>query len=170
LVVLVLPIWDDTPWNSASIRDHVNMTTLIRIPTGHMRFVPAHRQSDDVTATLLPAKMPVELVLISNEAGRERYLDQTRIHKILAPVIQVVCHMTPAQTTCFPPKIFTSTGALSQQGRHPTRSIPRCPATMPTIGAWTPNTPPTGQYSGPSSSHIPNLGQICSHRLPREPL
>jgi len=119
LVVLVLPIWDDTPWNSASIRGQVNMTTLIRIPTGHMHFVPAHRQSDDVTATLPPAKWPVELILISNEAGREKYLDHSRIHRILVPVIQVVCHMTPAQTMFFPPKIFTSTGALSQQGRHP---------------------------------------------------
>ncbi len=91
LVFLVLFVWDDTPWNSASIRGHVNMTILIRIPTGHMRFVPAHRQSDDVAATLLPAKWPVELVLISNEAGRERYLDQSRIHRILAPAIQVVC-------------------------------------------------------------------------------
>ncbi len=66
---------------------HVNMTTLIRIPTGHMRFVPAHRQSDDATQALPPDKWQVELLLISNEAGRERYLDQSRIHKILAPVI-----------------------------------------------------------------------------------
>ena len=82
LIVLVLPIFDDTPWNSASIRGHVNMTTLIRIPTGHMRSVPAYRQSDDVTAALPTVKWPVELSLISNEAGRERYLDQSRIHRI----------------------------------------------------------------------------------------
>jgi hypothetical protein len=112
----------------------------------------------------------VELVLISNEAGRERFLDQSRIHRILAPTIQVVCHVTPAQTTFFPSKIFTSTGALPQQGRHPACPIPMCPAIMPTIGAWTPNTPSRGQYSGPPSNHIPNLGQIRSHRLPRKPL
>ena len=113
LVVLGIPVWDDTLWNSASIRGHVNMTTLIRIPTGHMRFVPAHRRSDDVTAALPPAnKWLVELVLISNEAGRERYLDLSRIHRILAPTIQIVCHTNPAQPTFFPSKMFTSTRAL----------------------------------------------------------
>jgi hypothetical protein len=63
------------------------MTNLIHIFAGHMRFVPTHRQSDDLTATLSPVKWPVELVLISNEADREKYLDQPRIHKILAPAI-----------------------------------------------------------------------------------
>ena len=103
-----------TPWNSASIRSHSNITTLIRIPTGHMRFVPAHRQYDDMTAALPPAKWPVELVLVSNEAGREKYLDQSRIHRILAPAIRAVCHMAPAQIKFFPPKTFTSTRALPQ--------------------------------------------------------
>ena len=51
------------------------MTTLIRIPTGHMRFVPAHKQSDDFATNLSPTKWPVEFVLISNEAGRDAYLD-----------------------------------------------------------------------------------------------
>ena len=76
LAVLVLPIWDDTTWNLVSIRGHRNITILIRIPTGHMRFVPTHRQSDDTTAALSLAKWPVEMALISNEAGREQYLDQ----------------------------------------------------------------------------------------------
>jgi len=73
LVVLVLPIWDDTPLNFASIRGHISISTLIRIPTIHMRFVPTHRQSDDTMATLLAAKLPMEMVLISHEAGREQY-------------------------------------------------------------------------------------------------
>jgi len=170
LVVLVLPVWDDTPWNSASVWGHNNMATLNRIPTGHMRFVPAHRQSDDMTAALPSAKWPVELVLISNEAGREKYLDQSRIPGILAPAIQTICHMTLAQTKFFPLKTFTSTGSLPQQGRHPTRPIPKCPSTMPTTWSLTPITPPWGQYSGPSSSYIPNPGRIRPHRLPREPL
>ncbi len=63
------------------------MTTLIRIPTSHVRFVPAHRQSDDIMATLLPAKCLVKLVLMSNVTGREKYLDHSRIHMILAPAI-----------------------------------------------------------------------------------
>ncbi len=72
LVVLILPVWDNTPWNSASIRGHRNISTFIRIPSGHVRFVPAHRQSDDTTAKLPPIKWPVELVLVSNEARREK--------------------------------------------------------------------------------------------------
>jgi len=47
LVVLILPVWEDTQWNSAAIRDHHNMSTLIRISAGHMCFVPAHKQSDE---------------------------------------------------------------------------------------------------------------------------
>jgi len=47
LVVMVLPLWDDSPWTSKAIRGHTNMSTLIRIPAGHMRFVPAHKQADD---------------------------------------------------------------------------------------------------------------------------
>ena len=43
LVVPVLPSWDDTPWNSASIKSHRNISTLIRIHTGYMRFVSTHR-------------------------------------------------------------------------------------------------------------------------------
>ncbi len=57
LVVLVLPVWEDTPpWTSAGIRSHRNLETLIQIPTGHMRFVPAHKQADSGTAELTPAK------------------------------------------------------------------------------------------------------------------
>ena len=56
LVVLILPVWEDTPWNYATIRGHHNMSTLIRIPAGHMRFVPAHKQSDEATPVLFPAK------------------------------------------------------------------------------------------------------------------
>jgi len=40
-----------------------------------MRFVPTHRQLDDTTATLPPAKWLVEMALISNEADKEQYLD-----------------------------------------------------------------------------------------------
>ena len=112
--------------------------TLIRIPIGHMRFVLAHRQSVDMTATLPPAKWLVELVLISNKAGREKYLDLASIHKILSSAIQDVCHMTPALTKFFPRTNNTSPGALPQQGRHPTRTFPRCPAHITIIGPIAP--------------------------------
>jgi hypothetical protein len=56
LVFLILPVWDDTPWNSAANCDHHNMSSLIWIPSGNMRFVPAHKQSDEATLVLFPAK------------------------------------------------------------------------------------------------------------------
>ena len=42
------------------------MSTLIRIPAGHMRFVPAHKQSNEATHVLSLAKWPVDFVLIAN--------------------------------------------------------------------------------------------------------
>ena len=56
LVVLVLSIWEDTPWCPAAIRSHPNLETLIQIPTRHVRFVPAHKQTDGDTSSLPPAK------------------------------------------------------------------------------------------------------------------
>ena len=84
---LILPLWEDTPWNSASIRIHRNMITLIRIQARHMRFLPVHRQFDESASKLSPSKWSVEFVLISNEAGREAYLDNVRIHTFLAHAI-----------------------------------------------------------------------------------
>ena len=43
LMVLILRVWENTPRNSAAIRGYHNMSTLIHIPAGHMRFVPAHK-------------------------------------------------------------------------------------------------------------------------------
>jgi len=63
LVVMVLPIWEDTPWYSAAIRSHNNLETLIQIPAGHMRFVPAHKQANGDTTSLPPAKWRVESIL-----------------------------------------------------------------------------------------------------------
>jgi hypothetical protein len=63
------------------------MSTLIRIPAGHMRFVPPHKQADDASMELKPAKWPVELVLIANDMGREAYLNNNKIQTILAPAI-----------------------------------------------------------------------------------
>ena len=93
LVVLVLPVWEDTPWNAASIRGHPNMSTLVRIPAGHMRFVPAHKQTDLDPTVLTPARWPVELVMISNESGRSRFLDDPRLYAVLAPAISETCHI-----------------------------------------------------------------------------
>jgi hypothetical protein len=87
LVVLILPKWDDTPLNSKVGRSHVNMITLISIPAGHMRFIPAHERADEATAVLSPAKWPAEFVLNANSKGREAFMDNDRIHAILTPAI-----------------------------------------------------------------------------------
>jgi hypothetical protein len=94
LVVMVLPAWEDTPWCFAAIRSHPNLETLIQIPSGHMRFVPAHKQNDGDTTSLPLATWPVELVLISNEAGKDNFFDEERITQILAPSRCNACQMT----------------------------------------------------------------------------
>jgi len=86
-LVLILPVWEDTPWNSAAIRGHHNISTIIRIPAGHMRFVPAHKQSDEAAPSLFPAKWPVELVLVANAKGRDTFLCHDRVNQILSPAI-----------------------------------------------------------------------------------
>jgi hypothetical protein len=88
MVVMILPAWIDTPWNSTAVRDHGNQPTLIHIPAGHMRFVPANNQSDGATCDLSPAKWPVEIFLIANVKGREVFLSHDRIQTILALAIQ----------------------------------------------------------------------------------
>ena len=67
------------------------MTTLIRIPAGHMRFVPTHRELYDMTTDLSPTKWTMEIVLIYNATGRETYLDHSWVHMILSPAIEDIC-------------------------------------------------------------------------------
>jgi len=89
LLILIFPVWEDTPWSSAAIRGHHNMSTLIRNPAGHMHFVPAHKQSDETSPVLSPAKWPVELVYIANEKGRETFISHDRIR---------ICSKPPASS------------------------------------------------------------------------
>jgi hypothetical protein len=56
LMDMILSVWDDTLWNSTAIRGNGIMSTLVRIPTGHMHFVPAKKQTDVPTADLSTAK------------------------------------------------------------------------------------------------------------------
>ena len=143
LVVLILPVWEDTPWRSAAIRGHHNMSTLIRIPAGHMRFVPVHKQPDEATPVLSLAKWPVECVLIANAKGRENFLCHDRINQILSPTIQATCLLKPEQTIFFP------TPAPSDRGRiggrlnpTPQRPLPTRPATLAQTTPRGPITPP----------------------------
>ena len=70
------------------------MSTLIRIPAGHMRFVPAHKQSDETNPVLSPAKWHVDLVLIANDKGRETFVAHDRIQQIMSPAVQASCLLT----------------------------------------------------------------------------
>jgi len=94
LVVMVLPVWEDTPWYSAAIRSYRNLETLIQIPIGHMRFVPSQKQTDGDTTSLPPAKWTVELVIISNEAGRNQFVGIDRINQVIPPALRSVCQMS----------------------------------------------------------------------------
>ena len=90
---MILPDWDDTPWSSAAVRGHGNVSTLIHILAGHTRFVPAHKQSNGATFDLSHAKCPVEIVFI---------------HTILGSAIQATCRLTPTEALFFPTPRGTS--------------------------------------------------------------
>ena len=111
LVVLLLLVWEDTPWNSPAICGH-HMSTRIRIPAGHMRFVPAHKQSDEATPVLSLAKWSVEFVLITNAKGWETFICHDRIHQIPSPAIQATCLLTPGQTLFSRPHPPTGVGLV----------------------------------------------------------
>jgi hypothetical protein len=55
LVIMVLPVSEVTPWYCATMRRHHKLATLIQIPTGHMRIVRAHKQTDGDTSALSTA-------------------------------------------------------------------------------------------------------------------
>ena len=154
LVVLILPVWDDTPWNSAAILGHHNMSTLIRIPEGHMRFVPAHKQSDEANPSLPPAKWPVELVLIANDKDRVAFICHERVQRIMCPAIQATCFLNEAQTLFFPtpPLGRRFGGRLTPLPKRPLPKSPATPAQSPPLG---PTTPPCGPLSDGPTSGIP---------------
>ena len=135
-------------------RGNHNMSTLIRIPAGHMRFVPAHKQSNESNSILSPAKWPVELVLISNENCRETFICHDRIQRILTPAIQATCLLIAAQTLYFPtpPPGGRFGGRLTPLPRRLLPTSPSIPAQKPPLS---PATPPCGPPPGGPSSGIP---------------
>ena len=156
-MVLILSVWEDTPRNSAAIRGHHNMSNLIRIPAGHIRFVPAHKQADEATPILSPAKWPVELVLIAIDKGRETFVSHDRIHQIISPAIQATCRITPAQTLFFP--------TLPHGGRFGCRLTPPPRRPLPTRPATPSQTSPHGPVTPPNLSPLGN--NIVKDSTPR---
>ena len=173
LVVLILPVWDDTPWNSTAIRGHHNMATLIRIPAGHMRFVPAHKQSDVANPRLSPAKWPVELVLIANEKGRETFICHDRIHRILSPTIQATCLLTTAQTLflSISPLVGWLGGRLTPTRRKLLPTSPATPARSSPLGPATPQGEPSpyGPIPGIPTQRLDTHSPATHHVPPWEP-
>ena len=131
------------------------MSTLIRIPSGHMRFIPAHKQADDATMELTPAKWPVELILIANDLGREAYLDPSRIQTILAPAIQTTCQLTAEETIFFPPPLHSSHSTSPRMTAYPSRSLPHSPAVSTQSHQQGPSTPPLRLRPGLLSLRAP---------------
>jgi hypothetical protein len=105
------------------------MSTLIQIPAGHMRFVPAHKQADEATPVLSHVKWPMELVLIANDKGQETFVSNDRIHQIPSPAIQATCLLTPAHPLIFsnPPFAGRFAGRLTPP---PLRPLPTLPVTL----------------------------------------
>jgi hypothetical protein len=169
LAILILPIWEDFPWAAASIRGHHNIQTLIRIPAGHMRLVPGHQQDDRDSTTLPPAKWLVELIVISNEAGRQAYLDLVRVHTILAPTIQRVYNISPAQTVFFSATGPTRPAVETAPGSYSHRPLPHCPAhqTPQTTGRLHPPPRPGNQHPTKTTS---SLAHVRHFPLPVTPL
>ena len=133
LVVVILPVWEDTPWISAAIRGHHNMSILIRIPAGHMRVVPAHKQSDEANRALSPAKWSVEFVIIANDKGRKTFVCHDRIQQILSPAIQAPCLLTETQILLLPtpPSGSRFGGRLTPLPRRP---LPTSPSVLTCSG------------------------------------
>ena len=133
------------------------MSTLIRIPSGHMRFVPADKQTDETSMELKPAKWQVELVLIANDMGREVYLDNERIQTNLSPTIQAICRLKLEEIDFFPPPLYPRRTAPFRTPACPTSSLPHSPA----IGAMIPQTGPPTPHQGPRPSSPVRADHTC---------
>jgi hypothetical protein len=105
------------------------MTTLISMPAGHMRFVPAHKQADEATVVLSPARWPVEFVLIANPKGRAAFMNHDIIRAILTPAHQAIYHMAPKATYLLSPHFYPPSTASARKIATPMRPLPANPAT-----------------------------------------
>jgi hypothetical protein len=135
LVIIILSVRVDTPWNSASvIRRHENMSTSIELSSAYMRSVPANKQYDDATSSLSPVRWRVEIVIIFNEAGRDAFLNHDWIHTILSPAITTYFTTTPLYILAASPRHKHNSpglakhrdrGKIPDRHTHPIRPIPR---------------------------------------------
>ncbi len=113
-----------------AIQNYVSLETLIKIPDAHMRFVPIHELSDEHIGGLPPAKWRVEFVIISNEAGKSRYLNTDRVKNMTAPVLRSVCQLSTDKILFFPHTPSTSAMITNHKSGKPTWPITIRPATI----------------------------------------
>ncbi len=122
---MILPVWENTPWDSTAIKSHGNMSTLVHIPVRHIRFVSTHCQADASISAFSPAKWLVDFVIIFNKAGRaEAFINHGLIITIQAPAIQTTSRLTPAKTIIFLISPNKGQGTVPYTDRHPTRPDP----------------------------------------------
>jgi hypothetical protein len=137
------------------------MSTLIRIPAEHMRFVPSHKQSDEATPVLSPAKWPAKFVLIANSKGRETFLSHDRIARILYPALQATCNLTQEKTRFFPTPTLDRVqfnGRLTPPARKSLPTQPATPAQSPTRVPATPRKDNHPDTFHPSSGDLKGIG------------
>ena len=66
--------------------------------------------------------------MISYSSICQAYLDPDRVHTILAPAIQRVCNLSPAQPVFFPATSPTRPVVEAVPGSYSHRPLPHCPA------------------------------------------
>jgi hypothetical protein len=105
-------------------------------------------------------------VLIANEKRREAFLKHNRIQSILAPAIQAICCLTPAETIFFPTPPFTGKRTGPRMTAYPMRLVPIRLAIPPQRARRDRSPNPRGGFNEPTSRVQPYLGLITSYRLP----
>jgi hypothetical protein len=127
-----------------------------------MRLIPAHKQTDVDTATPLEAaKWPVELVLISNASGKERFVNMDRTNQVLAPALCTACQLTPEHVSFFPARQPRRGGPTNPPSDPPLRPIPVCPALV------SPHTPHRDPHRPPDPHPVETTHPLLS-RLYRD--
>ena len=122
LVALVLPAWEDSPWQANTIRQHPHMETRLILEKGHLKFVPHDRQHDTAVqqSLLTPADWPVELVINSlSPTGRAE----------IPSLMFTDCNVSwyPLLETYARSPIYTYPSLFPRAGQECRRSIPSTP-------------------------------------------
>ena len=138
------------------------MSTLISIPNGHMRFVPAEKPNgrpfDGAQAGLIASRA-------RPYCKRHGTGDNKWIRTILSPTIQAICRLKPKETTFFPPPLHPRCTTTFRTPACPKRSLPHSPA----IGAMIPHMGPSTSHRGPRPDFPSSTAFTCLAPGPPHP-